>query len=256
MTKTNTISILIHAASKVGKSTLTSTTPTPVLVLDAEGGWRFIRTHGFRGPALRVTTWNPLTGPPPRHDGTWDVCLVTVDTWQTLLSAYVHMTQSPHDFRSIILDSITEVQRRCKKNLVGTEQMKIQDWGQLLMQMDDVIRGFRDLNLRPGSVSCVVFISETKLKDGKWRPYMQGQIGDSMPYWVDICGYLYAEGEVDPHDPNGQATINVRKLLIGTHPQFEAGERVQGRLPDVIRDPNIAAMIDAIFGAQEEEVPA
>lgn len=241
----HTLSILVHAPPKVGKSTLSSTAPHPLLVLDAEGGWRFIAEAGFRsGVKLRKITWDPNQGPPPKHDDSWDACVVTVRNWQTLQNAYVWLTQAPHDFRSLVLDSITEVQRRCKENLRGTEQMRIQDWGDLLTRMDSLIRGFRDLILLPGNVRCVIFIAETREDKGKWRPYMQGQISISLPYWMDLVGYLYVEAEPDAE---GQATRPVRKLLVGPHPQFESGERVQGVLGDVVREPHLAHMIQTIF---------
>lgn len=249
----NGLSMLVHAPAKVGKTTLTSTAPLPMCVLDAEGGWGFLNTRGFKGQRLRKREWNPLTESPPRHDDTWDVCIVTVDSWKTLQMAYQHLTQSPHDFATIVLDSITEVQRRCKANLVGTEQMKIQDWGTLLTQMDAVIRGFRDLKMLPNAIVCVIFVAETRQDNGKWRPYMQGQISVSLPYWVDICGYLFVEDVPDPTDANGQAMIKARRLLIGSHPQFESGERVQGALPDIITNPNITHMMTAIFNTTETE---
>src|SRR5262249_51937620 len=126
------LSVLVHARSKAGKSTLSSTLPGPMLVIDAEGGWKFIDTIGFRGKPLRKVFWDPMKEMPPREDGTWDVCLVTIRDWQTLAKTFQMLTQAPHDFVSIVIDSITEIQRRCKANLVGTEQMKIQDWGTLL----------------------------------------------------------------------------------------------------------------------------
>ena len=69
------LSILVHGASKTGKSTLTSTAPLPICVLDAEGGWRFISEAGFQsGKPLRRIPWDPnKTVQPPRYDGTWDV---------------------------------------------------------------------------------------------------------------------------------------------------------------------------------------
>lgn len=219
-------SILIHALSKKGKSTLSSTAPMPILVLDAEGSWRFI--------PVRKRYWDPTQEGPPVYDGTWDVCIVTIQQWRTIELVYQWVTQSPHAFVSIVLDSITEVQRRCRMNMKGTEALKIQDWGVLLAVMDQVIRGFRDLTLvRASSVRCVVFIAETKQNsDGRWLPYMQGQISSSLPYWVDVCGFLYADYETDA---NGQATEEVRRLWIGPNPpppapQFESGERVAGRL--------------------------
>jgi hypothetical protein len=125
--------------------------------------------------------------------------------------------------------------------------MRIQDWGDLLVQLDKWVRDMRDLVLLPNSpVQFVLFVAETEQKDGKWRPAMQGQIGRSLPYWVDLVGYLFTEMEADA---NGSPTIKVKKLLImSDHPQFESGERVQGLLGDVVRDPNFTTMMNTIFG--------
>jgi len=235
-TKTDTLSILVHAAAKVGKSTLSSTAPPPVLVLDAEGSWKFIK--------IRKIYWDPMSQPIPRHDGTWDACIVTITQWVQVEQIYRHLTQVEHDFVSVVIDSITEIQRRLKQNLKGTDAMQIQDWGQLLTKMDSTIRQYRDLTLLPIPVRCVVMIAETREDKGKWRPYMQGQIGVSLPYLVDICGYLYVGMTMDE---NGQPTKKVRKLWIGPHPQFESGERVQGTLPDDVENPNINAMMTTIF---------
>jgi AAA domain-containing protein len=215
------ISMLVHAASKAGKSTLTSTAPAPVLVLDAEGSWRFI--------PVRKTYWDPVN-PPPAVDGTWDACIVSVRDWDTVMRVYNWMIQYETGFVSVVVDSVTEIQRRCKQNLKGTDAMKIQDWGVLLTLMDNVIRGFRDLTLiQWSSVRCVVFVAETKQREDKmWAPHMQGAIATSMPYWVDIIGYLYPDFDIDG---NGQPTVEVRRLLIGPNAQFVTGERVQGRLP-------------------------
>lgn len=230
------LSMLIHAAAKVGKSTLSSTAPKPICVMDAEGSWRFIK--------VRKIKWDPMKEPPPEYDGTWDACVVTITQWSQVQQVYNWLVQHPHKFESLVIDSITEIQRRLKANLKGTEAMQIQDWGQLLTQMDGTIRAFRDLVDLPNTIRCVVMIAETKEDRGKWRPYMQGQIGASLPYMVDICGYLYADMT---QDDNGQLTKKVRKLFIGSHPQFESGERVQGVLGDDVTEPNIDEMIKKIF---------
>lgn len=243
---TDTLSLLVHAPSKVGKSTLGSTSPLPLVVFDVEGGWRFIREVGFRsGVPLVKKVWDPSREAPPRHDGTWDVCVVTVTTWKTLTDGYAWLASGQHDFRSLVFDSVTEAQRKLKAQLRGLEQMRIQDWGDLLVQMDSLIRSMRDLVHVPRtSLRVVMFIAETEMKDGKWRPAMQGQIGRAMPYWVDLVGYLYAE---QVPDENGQSTRKVLRLLIGQHPQFEAGERVQGLLGDVVTSPNVSQMMKVIF---------
>jgi hypothetical protein len=148
------LSILVHGGSKLGKSTLTGTAPKPVLVLDAEGSWRFI--------PVRKVYWDPTQGGPPECDGTWDACIVSVREWGTVTLVYQWLSQYVTCFTSVVIDSITELQRRCKHNLKGSEAMKIADWGTLLSQMDGTIRGFRDLTLIPQlNVRCVVFVAET-----------------------------------------------------------------------------------------------
>jgi hypothetical protein len=220
------MSWLIHGFSKKGKSTLAATAPKPVLVLDAEGSWRFI-------PG-RVRYWDPMKETPPEWDGSWDICVVHITEWAQVDMVYRYLTQWVHlQFVSVVIDSITEIQRRCKANLKGTEAMKIQDWGVLLSLMDWTIRGFRDLCLMPQlNVRCVVFVSETmEGQMGRLIPAMQGQIARSLPYWVDVCGFLFVDWD---RDANGQATREIRRLQIGPHAQYEAGERVQGRLGTVL----------------------
>jgi hypothetical protein len=216
-----TLSILIHTDSKVGKTTFAASGPRPILALDAEGGWKFI--------PLRKVYWDPLTYAPPVWDGSWDVCIVKVRDWGTVQSTYQWLNTGQHPFETIVMDSITEIQKRCKANLVTTDQpMQIQHWGRLLDMMDSTIHGFRDLTQHPTRpVRVVIFIAETREINGKWQPYMQGQISISLPYWMDIVGYLYKEMTADS---NGQLTQTQRKLLVSSHPQYLAGERVQGRL--------------------------
>lgn len=246
----DTTSALVHGAAKVGKTTLATTAPPPICVLDAEGGWKYVRRAGYRGTRkLRRVEWDPVAGPPPRHDGTWDFCHVMVRSWLTLTQAYVHLAQSPHDFRSLVLDSVTETQRKLKTHLRGMEQMRIQDWGDLLMHMDRLVRDMRDLVLMPppNPLRFVMFIAESEMKDGAWRPAMQGQIGRALPYWVDICGYLFTTQTLDER---GQPTAKAKKLLIGegVSANIVAGERVQGALPDIIESPDITQMMRELFG--------
>ena len=245
------LSLLVHASSKTGKTTLSSTAPLPLLALDAEGGWSFmghsptlIRLYGR---PLNITYWDPCAGPPPVYDGSWEICVAQIVSWQALECAYNWLVTGNHSFKSLVIDSITELQRRCRMNLVApTEQMKMQHWGQLLTLMDATIRGLRDLkdNMH-NPLEVVVFIAETRMMDGKWRPSMQGQIVTALPYWMDIVGYLFVETEMDA---NGQPLRAVRKMLIGPHTMYESGERVQGALGgDIITDPNIQSMLTTIY---------
>lgn len=235
------LSFLVHAGAKVGKTTLASTCPKPLLLLDAEGGSKFLNN-----PKI---FWDPRTQSPPVWDGTWEICVVVVHQFEVLATVHQWLNTGQHHFRSLCVDSITEVQRRCKKTIGSPENFRTQDWGTLLMRMDDIIRDMRDLTLHPiNPINVSMFIAETRESNGKWRPYMQGAIATQLPYMVDVLGYLYVAELPDPLDPT--VFHKERQLLASPHPQFEAGERVQGRLGDVVRQPDVEAMLTTVYPRQ------
>jgi len=83
-----------------------------------------------------------------------------------------------------------------------------------------MVRQYRDLITHPVKpMWTMTFVAGTHLKEGRWRPMVQGQAQDYLPYYVDVLGYLGAQ-----QDGN-------RLMFIGPHPQFETGERLGGRLP-------------------------
>lgn len=239
------LSILVHADTKVGKSTFANTAPAPRLLLDAEAAARFL--------SGRKVVWDPMTEQPPKADGSWDTCVVNVRDYSIMLKAYEWLNSGQHEFRSVIIDSISEVQTRVKEQLEGEGRMTQQLWGDLLNSMERLIRGFRDLTEHPiRPLEAVVLTAMTQMRDGKYRPYVQGQLQVKMPYFLDVIGYLYIEEQpVDPEDPT-KGTKKIRKMLVVPHVQFEAGERVQGRLGDIIVEPNVCDMIDKIFGSLPE----
>lgn len=233
-----TLTLVTHGGAKVGKTTLASTCPKPMLLLDAEGGTKFLN--------LRKVTWNPLMGPPPECDGTWDAVVVAVNDWDVLANVYQWLISGQHCFASLVVDSLTEVQRRCKKNLVGSADMQQQSWGKLLTRMEDLVTQLRDLTEHPTNpLSVVMFITETQNRNDKWRPYLQGRMSDSLPYKLDIFGYLFVADVQDTDDPT--VVHKQRQLLVGPDPLIEAGERVQGRLGHVVAEPDICRMLDTVY---------
>lgn len=232
------LSILIHGHPKAGKSTLSFTAPLPILVLDAEGSTKLIRKLPDGTPVQRVY-WDPTKTAPPIADGTWNVCIVQATNWQAIDFAYRHLQRGQHPFRSVSIDSITEVQRKCKENL-GVSDMEQRHWGKLLEGMDKLIRGIRDLCEVPTNpLEVSVFIAETVNKDGLWRPNMQGAVSTSMPYWVDFCTFLRQD--------KGKDGLMYTELITAPVTGYITGRRGDNPIPAVIADPNIATIIDAVY---------
>ena len=224
---TTPLTVVIHGESGAGKSWLADTSPAPRLILDAEGGTKWT-------PSTKVE-WFPQKGEKPPAMDAADTCVVTVKDFGTMGTVYQWLASGDHPFRSVVIDSITEIQKRCLDGIVGTEAARMQDWGELLRKMEGLVRAFRDLTLNNGkSLANVTLVCGTQMKDGTYRPHVQGQLGLTLPYFFDVVGYLHVGMTED-----GQIG---RKLLVTPVNGFTAKDRT-GRLGFEITNPNITEMI-------------
>jgi hypothetical protein len=244
------LTVMVYGESKVGKSTFAVTAPYPRLMLDVEGGHRFL-------PVV-VKYWDPLREEPPVADGTWDTCVVPVRNYDDVIKAYQWLQSGKHQFKSLIIDSISELQVKCMDSIAGNEQMKMQQWGELLRHMGALLRDLRDLTMHATNpLEAVVLTAMARTgQDGRYRPYLQGQLAIQAPYFYDILGGITIE-EVPNPDPM-QPPYKVRKMYVERTAQYEAGERVQGRLGSVVEQENLSIerMLDIIFGEKQEATPA
>jgi len=218
-------------------------------MLDVEGGNRFL-------PINRIK-WDPKTQEPPVADGTWDTCIVDCRDYETLLKVYDWLKIGRHQFKSLIIDSLSELQEKCMESLVGRSQMKTQDWGDLGRMFTGMMRDMRDLTTHPTNpLEAVVLTAMTKEKDGKMAPYLQGKSGTVGPYLFDLVGYLVIETYPNP-DPT-QPPIRYRRMYIDSNERYVAGERVQGKLGSIVEqgDLSIEGMLNTIFGPNPGAVQA
>lgn len=233
------INLIVYGDAKVGKSWLGATTPAPRLILDAEGGSHF--TPG------RKTVWNPLAEAPPVPSDAWETAIVDVRDYATMERAYQWLHSGQHGFRSVTIDSISEIQQRAVDQIAGRDQMKQQDWGALLRNISSLIRSCRDLTRHPTNpLDAVVFLAMEQVHgpQQKIRPFMQGQMGQTFPYFVDVCAYL---DEVLADD----SATYVHRLYTSRIPGYVTGERVGGCLGRFIDNPTIADMITTIRAYME-----
>lgn len=219
--------LLLFGEPKTGKTSLAETAPGPRLILDAEGGTEWL--------ASETVAWDPLAGPPPEVDGDVSV-VVHIGDWELLERVNRYLQKGEHPFRSVILDSITELQKTAKR-AVTTSGMKLQDWGTLLDKMDPVLREIRDLTKAPGSpVEVVVLVALANTKDEKIIPDIQGSMARSLAGQMDTLAYLRV-GQM-----NSDGTRD-RELLVDAQQGITAGDRTKvlrrtfhGIIPIVIDD--------------------
>lgn len=218
MTQQSTLTALIHGESGVGKSDLADTIPGPRLILDAEAGSEYT-------PSWPKQIWNPAFPPPgmPGCDPSQQQCAetvrVVVQEWKTWEQVHYWISSGQHPFQSIVLDSLTEIQKRCRDSIRGTEQMQTQHWGELLIQMETAVRQLRDLAKSPyNRLMNVVILALTNQKE-RGRPLAQGSLADSLPGFVDVVGYMSSQSS-----PDGQLQ---RWLEVQPHSIYVAKDRTK-----------------------------
>jgi hypothetical protein len=232
------LSLVVFGESGAGKSHLADTAPGPRLILDVEGGTRFT-------PSRKVP-WDPR-GPVPEL-GPDDSAVVYITKFEDVDRAFQWLPTGQHPFRSVIIDSLTELQMRAIDMQAGTNQMQQQDWGVILKKIEAHVRSFRDLTMnpvRPIEVLVIVAgVKEKGVKDPVLRPLLSGQIAEKLAYHVDTQGLLTVT--------IGSDGLPERQLQVMPVNNVAAKDRT-GRLGVYIQAPTIPLLLDAIYGP---EVPA
>lgn len=244
MSEVQTLAAVVHGESGAGKSFFGGSTPVPRLILDAEGGSRYVKAH------RRRVKWDPLSESPPEWDGSWDACVVPVLDWPTLSAAYQWLATGEHPFRTVIVDSLTEAQKRLVDDVAGTDQPTLQDWGTIGRHFEDMIRKLRDLTFHDKKpIEAVLLLCLSHLRDGETRPFLKGQIELNLPAFVDVVGYLYAEA---------QAGMIVRRMLIEPANNIIAKDRTGAlveRFGPIVTEANFSEWLEILeeeFGGEAD----
>lgn len=235
---------LIYGDSKTGKSFFANGAPGPRLVLDAEGGTRFLKG--------KKKIWNFEAGEAIPSDIDEDTSVIVyLRKYKTIEKIYELLDGGDHPFESVILDSISEIQQRCideakekmqKEKGTDSETLRVQDWGTVLSKVLKKIRDFRDLSFHERKSINVISLAMSKgeiRSDGveTHSPLMQGRIGDALSFHFDVVGYLF----VAP-DENG---VQERYMQFAKSDKLETGDRTS-TLPDLMKEPSVTKMIETI----------
>lgn len=237
--------MLIHGHSGVGKTPVANTVPGPRLLIDTEGGWQWLRNH--------TVVWDPRTEDPRNIEGITEDTTVVVritDDFQVLDLVYQWLASGGHPFKSLVIDSLTEMQEKMKRTIsIGAFEQN--HWGTLLERMNTLILQFKDLadDSAPFPLDCVVFTAGSVYSEKvqKKTAFVQGQLLVKLPYKVSVVAYMDRTpddlpyflisplGEIDAKDRTGylkehygqyiQANpetqrLNLRELMAVLNPEI------------------------------------
>jgi hypothetical protein len=232
------LNIMIYGASGTGKTILTGSADAvpemrPVLFVDIEGGTESLRA----------------TYP--------DVETVRVTTWKEMQAVYNVLHSGKHDYRTVVLDSLTEIQKFNMYNImtelyaakgdsgkVDPDVPSMREWGKNLEQIRRFVRAFRDLQMH------TLFTAlERQDKDERTglvtiRPSLSGKMAEEVAAFLDIVMYYYVK-EVKENEE----TVTKRLLLTRKSPQHTAKDR-SGKLPIVIQDPDMSKLYQLMYGQE------
>lgn len=179
--KTNGVKVCVFGASGVGKTVLSATAPVPI-ILSAEKGLLSLslanleRLFGVGAPGI-----------------TYDIPVLRIVKVQDLTDAHLWFLNNGDRgyFRTIILDSGSEIAEVVLANARATVKDPRQAYGELQDKMIATLKAFRDL---PGR-NVVVIAKEELLRDAngvsKKAPSMPGnKLGQALPYLFDEVFYL------------------------------------------------------------------
>jgi AAA domain len=156
--------VLVYSESGVGKTVLCSTAPSPVIV-SAEAGLLSLRK--VKIPVIEIKTLADL-----RDAFNWACTSKDVAAFET-----------------ICLDSVTEIAEVLLADLIKTKGQNDprKAYGELVPQMSEIIRAFRDLPGKNVYFSAKVEPIKDELSGTvKYGPSMPGQkLGPLLPYFFD-----------------------------------------------------------------------
>jgi len=223
----------------MGKTTFANTAPGPRLFLDIEGGTDWLPSN--------IVDWDPKN-PPPTGLTSDDTVVVHVKEWDSIAQANSWLQGGQHEFKSVILDSITEAQKVAKRTITDGG-MELRDWGRLYDMIDPVLRELRDLTKhKTNPVWCVVITALANEKDGIIQPDVQGSMARSLAGQIDTIGYL------QPSSMNAEGVVG-REMVVEPKSTLYAGDRTRtlrrdfgGKVPiDLDADDNLTWNIGQIL---------
>lgn len=207
----------IYGDPGMGKTPVALTAPGPTLLIAAElDGAEFIR------PDMHIP-WDPMREAMPEvEEGS--IVVVYVTEWEVVNQAVEYLKSGAHPFRSVVIDSISELQLLLRQKLNsegrtgrGTEQL----WGFLLDDMLDTIRAIKGSMRHPDAdLQAFVITAHASEKNGKVQPFVQGGLLDALPRIFSVIGYLYADSDAGP-----SASPEARRLLIAPGDDYVAKDR-------------------------------
>lgn len=215
------INMLIYGESGVGKTRLAGSADAVeemrrTLLIDVEGG-----TLTLRNTFPEVET-------------------VRVKSWADMQKVYDALYTGQYDFKTIIVDSLTEIQKMSMDGIMrklveeyeerSADVPGLREWNINLEQTRKFVRAFRDLPVNTIFTALVKTDKNQRTGAMKRKPSLSGKMADEVSGFLDIVVYLYAK-EIDGEN---------KRLLLCAQTEDTVAKDRSNYLPITMEDPTMA----------------
>lgn len=226
------LNVLIYGNPGAGKTVLSGSADAvpemrPVLFVDVEAGTESLRNTHPNVDTVRVTNWKDVQ------------------------NVYNELHAGGHGYNTVVLDSLTEIQKFSMYNIMSDLVAKksdadpdvpgMREWGKNIEQIRRFVRGFRDLPMN--SIFTALMKSDKDSKTGvvQMKPYLSGKLADEVAGFLDVVVYYYVK-QVGAGDE-----AEFKRLLLTQATEQQVAKDRTGKLPMVIEDPTMAKLYDVMF---------
>lgn len=229
------INFLVYGDPGVGKTILASSADAvpemrPVIFIDVEGGTFSVRD---RYP---------------------DVKVVRVQTWDDMQSVYDALFSGQHEYKTVVLDSLTEIQKFSMYNIMDFTVKRdpdrdpdipsMREWGKNIEQIRKLVRAFRDLPMHTIITALAKSDKDQKTGAVKTTPSLSGKLANEVAAFLDIVGYQYTKVMDD----------ELRRFLLTATTDSQVAKDRSGLLPAVIENPTMERIFGYAFGTITENI--
>ncbi len=205
----------------------------PVLFIDIEGGTESLR-HSYP-----------------------EVDTVRVTTWKEMQEVYNVLYEGGHGYKTIVLDSLTEIQKFSMMNIMNELVAKFPDrsedvpsmreWGINLEQIRRLVRGFRDLPMH--TIFTALVREEKNQRTGAvtQQPSLSGKMAGEVAAFLDIVVYYYVK-QVGSGDD-----AEFKRLLLTQKTDAQVAKDRSGKLPMVVEQPTMTDLFRLLTATPQEE---
>lgn len=120
-----------------------------------------------------------------------DIPYVDIKTIKDLKDLKDFLKNEKHNYQSIIIDSITEINEIIKSWIEekNWRSMQLQDWGTLSKKIDSILRWFKDLDMHTIFIAQEQYIQDEN-KITKIVPSLNWKTATKIAYYMDIVWYI------------------------------------------------------------------